>query len=189
MMTLRYLLSLTMLAFALGHSCAEEKSGILGEIELKWPGIHYQVMFVKRIPADRLLVGVRIVATATAPAAGTLIGIPVPIPPNANKYDIAAGYYHPLPFSLASSGMVDDLSQRKFPALAPIVQYRSAAILAYLKPGQGHLLTLQFAVPPPPPPVSDAGQTPPAQTVSFYFTNAKGGINKIALPPPGNLKP
>ena len=35
----------------------------LGEVETTWPGIRYQIFRVERMPPDRLLVGVRIVAT------------------------------------------------------------------------------------------------------------------------------
>ena len=52
-----------------------------------------------------------LVATAQAPAGGTLVGYPVPVPPGLTPNQIALGDYRPQPFSLASSVMIDDLSK------------------------------------------------------------------------------
>jgi hypothetical protein len=183
---MRYLLIFILLLADFAHLNAEEKSDVLGEGDSNWPGIRYQITDIQRIPPDRLLVVVRILATAQASAAGTLIGFPVQIPPNANKYDVAAGYYHPRPLSLASSVMVDDLTQQKFLVLPPVAphgkKYRPGDVLDSLRPGGRDVLTIQFAVPPPPPP-PQAGQPPVKQTLSFLLTNAKELIRKIAIPP------
>jgi hypothetical protein len=157
------------------------------EIESIWPGIHIQINYVQRIPPDRLLVGVALVATADAPAKGTLIGTPQPIPANANPYDVAAGFYRSLPFSMTSSVMTDDISLTTYSPLDPIAapgkRYRPAILLETLLPGQSARITLQFPIPPRPPPPAP-GQPPVQQTISFLFTNAKAPIKNIPIPPP-----
>lgn len=189
---MKYFLLLTILVAGMSPLSAAEPSSSLGEAETNWLGVNYQIIFFKRIPPERLLVGVRIVATSKAAPRGTLIGFPVPIPPNADKYAIMAGYYHPLPLSLAASVMIEDLMQQKYPALAPVAPpgriYRPGVVLDSLRPGQNLVLTVQFAVPPPPPP-PPAGQPPAKQTVSFVFPNAKGPIQKIPVPPAAAVSP
>ena len=157
------------------------------EVESNWPGIHFQIAYLQRIPPDRLLVGVILIATASAPPGGTLIGTPQVIPANADPHDVAAGYYRPTPFTMTSSVMIDDISQTQYSPQDPIAppgrKYRPAILLVTLLPGQSSMMTLQFLVPPPPPPPAP-GQPPVKQTLSFLFTNAKGVINKVPLPPP-----
>jgi hypothetical protein len=157
------------------------------EGETNWPGIHFQIMYLARIQQNHLLVGVRLYATTEAPAGGTLIGVSVPIPANAKPSDIAAGAYRPSPFTMDSSTMTDELSQKTYPVVPSVAlpghKYRPAVLLEVLTPGQGDMVTLQFEVPPPPPP-PEPGQLPIKQTLSFLFTNAKGAINKVPLPPP-----
>ena len=159
----------------------------LPEGETNWPGIHFQIAYLKRLPQNHLLVGVRLFATDKAPPNGTLIGIPVPIPANANPRDIAAGYYRPSPFTMDSSVMTDELTQQTYPVVPSIAppghKYRPAVLLGSLAPGQSDMITLQFKIPPPPPP-PEPGQPPAKQTLSFLFTNAKGPITGVPLPPP-----
>ena len=158
----------------------------LPEGETNWPGIHFQIMYLKRIQQNHLLVGVRLFATSQAPAGGTLIGSPVPIPANADPRDIAAGLYRPSPFTMESSVMTDELTQKAYPVVPSIAppghKYRPAVILETLAPGQSDTVTLQFEVPPPPPPPKP-GDPPVKQTLSFLFTNAKGEIKNVPLPP------
>lgn len=167
---------------------AQQKSDVIGEAETNWPGIDYQIFAIERIPPDRLVVGIRVVATAKAPPQGTLLGTPVPIPPNADKFAIQAGIYHPLPLSFASSVMTDELTKQTYPALRPISppgrKYIPSAVLSTLRPGGIAILTLQFAVPPPPPPPSPSAPGPVKQTLSFLFPNAKGPIVHVPIPPP-----
>lgn len=184
-------MKLLIFALTLNFSClslhAQENSAQKLEVETNWPGIDFQITYVARIPPDRLLVGVMLVATAGAPAQGTMIGTPQPIPANANPSDIAAGYYRPAPFTMKSSVMIDDISQTQYFPLHPIAppgkKYRPAVLLETISPGQTSMMTLQFSVPPPPPPPA-IGQPPVKQTLSFTFTNAKGPISHVPLPPP-----
>ena len=156
------------------------------EVESSWPGIHFQIAYLQRIPPDRLLVGVILIATASAPPGGTLIGTPQTIPPNADPHDVAAGYYRPAPFTMTSSVMTDDISQTQYSPLVPVAppgrKYRPAILLETLLPGQSSMMVLQFSVPPPPPP-PEPGQPPVKQTLSFLFTNAKSAIKNIPIPP------
>jgi len=142
---------------------------------------------IQRIPPNRLVVGVRLLATAKAPPQGTLLGIPVPIPPNADKQAIQAGIYHPRPLSFASSVMTDELTKQTYPALHPISppgrKYIPSAVLSTLRPRGNAIFTLQFAAPPPPPPPSPSAPGPVKQTLSFLFTNAKGPIAHVPIPP------
>ncbi len=157
------------------------------EGKTNWPGIHYQIMYLARIQQNHLLVGIRLFATNEAPAGGTLIGVPVPVPANANPSDIAAGAYRPSPFTMDSSVMTDDLTQKTYPVVPSVAlpghKYRPAVLLETLAPGQGDMVTLQFEVPPPPPPPAP-GLPPVKQTLSFLFTNANGAITHVPLPPP-----
>ena len=153
------------------------------EVETAWSGIQFQLVKIERILDERLLVVVRIVATAQAPATGTLIGVKTPVLPGATLEDLRSGY-EPRPFSLASSVMIDDLTSQRFPALAPIFppgkEYAPAEILAYLSPGRAEVLTLQFKVPPAA--LRADGPASEKQTVSLLLTNAKAPITGISLP-------
>jgi len=154
------------------------------EVETIWPGIHFKFVRIERILDERLLVVVRIVATPQAPIAGTLIGVKQPAPAGATPEELRSGRYEPLPFSLASSVMIDDFTLQRFPALAPVFppgqRYAPAAILTYLSRGRAEVLTLQFKVPPSAL-IADGG-TPEKQTVSLLLTNAKAPITGIPIP-------
>ena len=154
------------------------------EVETAWSGIQFQFVKIERILDERLLVVVRIVATAQAPATGTLIGVKPLVPPGATLEDLRSGRYEPRPFSLASSVMIDDLTSQRFPALAPIFppgkEYAPAEILAYLSPGRAEVMTLQFKVPPAA--LRADGPASEKQTVSLLLTNAKAPITAIPIP-------
>ena len=165
---------------------------MIGEAETNWPGIHYQLFLMQRMEPDRLVVGVRLLAMPNAPATGTLIGWPVPIPPDAKNEAIRSGLYSPHPFSLVSSVMTDNVTKEKFPTLDPISppgrKWFPSQVLAILKPGKTLLFTVQFKIPPPPPTPTE-GQPPAKQTVSFLFTNAKSEIKNITIPPAPSSQP
>jgi hypothetical protein len=154
------------------------------EVETNWPGIHFKFVRIERILDERLLVVVRIVATPQAPVTGTLIGVKPPAPAGATPGELRSGRYEPLPFSLESSVMIDDVTLQRFPALAPIFppgqKYAPASILTYLSPGRAEVLTLQFKVPPSAL-IADGG-TPEKQTVSLLLTNAKAPMTRIPIP-------
>jgi hypothetical protein len=154
------------------------------EVETIWPGIHFKFVRIERMLDERLLVVVRIVATRQAPAAGTLIGVKPAAHAGATPEELRSGRYEPLPFSLESSVMIDDLTSKRFPALAPVFppgqQYAPASILTYLSPGRAEVLTLQFKVPPSAL-IADGG-TPEKQTVSLLLTNAKAPMTGIPIP-------
>jgi len=176
-----------LLLFALPTAVyAQPANAVIAEGDSNWPGVIYQIIALKRIPPERLLIAIRVVATAQAPPQGTAIGVPVPIPPNADKYAIKSGIYHPRPLSFASSVMTDELTKQTFPALHTISppghKYISSSILSTLMPGGATVLVLQFAIPPPPPP--DQLAAGHKQTLSFLFTNAKGPIAHVPIPPP-----
>jgi hypothetical protein len=155
----------------------------LGEVETTWPGIRYQIFHIERMPQERLLIAVRIVATPQAPPSGTLIGVSVPIPADATKEDLLSGRYSPRPLSLASSEMIDEETKQKYRPLPPVTLAGRSLIpsvtLSSLRPGQAEVLSLQFAVPTVRP-SSDSATS--KQTVSFVFPNAKGPITKVAVP-------
>ncbi len=69
----------------------------LPEGETNWHGIHFQITYLARVPPDRLLVGICLIATSQAPPGGTLIGIPVVIPPNEDPRNVA-GHQVQLPY-------------------------------------------------------------------------------------------
>lgn len=153
------------------------------EVESTWPGIVMQVIEVDRIAGNRLLVGVRLVATPNAPGT-TLIGTPPVVPPNATKEELAIGF-GPSAFSLEGSIMTEERTQEKYPMLPRNLVasgYRSSVIMASLAPREALILTIQFPAPPPPPP-DDTGKIP-KQTVSILLPRAKGPITKIVIPPP-----
>jgi hypothetical protein len=157
----------------------------LGEVLTTWPGIRYQVFLIERMPQDRLLVGVRLVATSQAPPLGTLIGVSVPIPANATREDLLSGRYSPRPLSLASSEMIDEATKQKYRPLPPVpLAGRSvppSVTLSNLRPGQAEVLSLQF----PAPPMrfsDDPGKS--KQTVTFVLPSAKGLITNVPVPAP-----
>ena len=107
----------------------------------------------------------------------TFIGVKPPIEEG------RSGSYELRPFSLASSVMiVDELTSKRFPALAPMFpgkEYAPAEILAYLSPGHAEVMTLQFKVPPASL-IADGG-TSEKQTVSLLLTNAKAPVTAIPI--------
>jgi hypothetical protein len=154
------------------------------EVETAWPGVLFQLVKIERILDERLLVVVRIVATAKAPATGTLIGIKPTVAVDGARDDGQPPTYELRPFSLASSVMIDDLTAQRFPALSPIFppgrEYAPSEILAHFPPGRAEILTLQFKVPPTAL-RADSGSA--KLTVSLLLTNAKGPISGIPIPP------
>jgi len=160
---------------------AQQPSGSPGDVETKWPGIHYQIFAIQRIGGDRVAVAVRVVATADAPKQGTLIGIKVPIPPGATKEDIKRGLYAPQPFSLAPSMIIDEKTNQQYPAVKPIGNYIGPEILCHLRPGQAESLAVQFDLPPPPP---DAMGRRPLQTATLLLFNADKPLTRVVIPPP-----
>ena len=165
---------------ALGQQSAKKPNF---DVETDWPGIHFRLDRVERILDDRLLVVVRIVATAKAPAAGTLIGIKPTLPAEGTHDNRQPPTYELRPFSLASSVMVDDLTTQKFSALPPIFplgrEYAPSEILANFLPGRAEVLTLQFKVPP-------AALRPDSgsekHTISLLLTNAKAPMMRVPVP-------
>ena len=155
------------------------------EVETNWPGIQFRLDRVERILDERLLVVIRIVATAKAPATGTLIGVKPTVAADGTREDGQSATYELRPFSLASSVMIDDLTAQRFPALPPIFppgrEYAPSEILAHFPPGRAEVLTLQFKLPPA---SLRAGSASGKYTVSLLLTNAKGPISGIPIPPP-----
>jgi hypothetical protein len=153
-------------------------------VETKWPGINFGIHRVDRIQENRLLVWVRVLASSAAPRTGTFLGTKPQIPASATKQEISAGLYNPKPFSLASSIMIDEQTQQRYPVLSPIappgVRYFPGELVNGLLPGQAHTLTIQFAAPPTAPPSN--GHKPSQKTVSFLLPGAKGPISKVAVP-------
>jgi hypothetical protein len=172
----------------IGLNCVRaqrHEEGNLGEVDTIWPGIRLQVLKVERIPANRLLAVVRLVATRQAPASGTLIGTKVAVPANIPKEEVFSGRYAPRAFSLLSSVMIHEQTQRKYPALPPADSagrnYIPGEVLGTLFPGEAEVLTVQFAAPSE---MVSAGTDAPKQTASFLLSNAKEPIGKVPIPPP-----
>jgi hypothetical protein len=96
---------------------------------------------------------------------------------------LATGRYNPRPFSLASSVMTDEQTQKKYSVLPPMVPpgkaYFPGELANGLRPGQAETLTIQFVAPPPP----DEGSSS-KQTVSFSLPGAKGPIANVPVPQP-----
>jgi hypothetical protein len=170
-----------------GVYAQDRKSGApkIPTVETKWPGVNFAIYRLERIQDNRLLVWVRVIATSKAPAKGTLLGTRPEIPPSATKDDLATGLYNTRPFSLASSEMIDNQTQRKFPVLSPVAppgqKYFPGELANGLLPGQAQTLTIQFTAPPPPP--VEEGKSA-KQTVSFLLPGAKGPIVNVPIPPP-----
>ncbi len=158
----------------------------LGSAEITtWPGIKYEVIRLQRIAGDRLLVGIKLVATDHAPKSGTLIGVKVPVPSGASPEDIQLGRYDPKPFSLATSKITEEKTGQEYAAVPPLAtgpQYIPGEIITTLVPGRSEILTVQFPLPPPPVDASGAPSRE-KQTVSLFLPNAKDPIAKIPLPP------
>jgi hypothetical protein len=174
-------------AFVLSATVHAQHTGAnLGEAKMNLTGINCQITTIKRIPPNRLLVVVRLLATTETPPEGTLIGYTVTVP-SLSKAGPPTPHVDPTPFSLASSVMTDEKTKLTYPTLPPVAPpgkaYRPGVALGFLKPNQNLVLTLQFALPPPLPPDPATGVSP-QQTVSFMFTNAKGPITHVTLPPP-----
>ena len=92
------------------------------------------------------------------------------------------------PFSLKSTVMIDEQTQRKYDVLPPLApagkKYLPGGLANVLLPGEARTLSIQFASPPAPPLIE--GREPHKQTVSFLLTGAKGPIVRVPLPPPSN---
>lgn len=143
----------------------------MGEAETNWPGIKFQVVGFKRIPTNRLLVSVAVVATPKAPVAGTaIVGKP------GNTAEAEGGNS----FSLSTSTMTDEKTSQKYAALKPDPngqQYIPGETQTLLRPGQMEIMTVQFEVPPPLP---NAGHEE-KQYVDVLLANAKSAI-KLTIP-------
>jgi hypothetical protein len=174
----------TVLFLAISLGCIQaqrDDGGNLGAVDTVWPGVRYELVRVERIPPDRLLVAVRLVATRQAAPSGTFIG--TKMSKDAPKNELVSAQYAPRPFSLASSQMVGDQTGERYPALSPITsgaQYIPGEILTTLLPGEAEILTVQFAAPAS---MASAGSRAPKQTASFLFPNAKAPIAKVEIPP------
>jgi hypothetical protein len=185
-MQIRFLI-LCLLAFSL-HALGQDASNSnktpdTPYVESTWPGVQMQILEVKRIPKNRLLVVIGLWASPQAPGS-TLIGIPPVIPPTATKEEIAAGF-GPTSFSLEGSTMIEDLTHQKYDMVPPDptgMVYRPSMILGSISPGQALYMTIQFPAPPPPPP-DEMGHIP-RQTVTILLPRAKGPITKVVVPPP-----
>ncbi len=152
------------------------------EVGSTWPGIQMQILKVVRIPGNRLLVEVRLLASPKAPQV-TMIGYPPVIPTDATKEELETGF-GPSPYSLEVATMTDERTQQRYNALRPNPKgpyYLASVVLASLSPGQGQYMTVQFPVPPPPPP-DDSGHVP-KQMVSILLPKAKGPIAGVVIPP------
>jgi hypothetical protein len=168
---------------------AQDRSGHsknLGEVESKWPGILLAIARIERIEDNRLLVFVRVTATAKSSPSGTFLGMGRPIPAGANATDLPPEDLRP--FSLNSTVMIDEQTQRKYDVLPPLAppgkKYLPAGLANVLLPGEARTLSIQFASPPASPLIE--GREPHKQTVSFLLTGAKGPIVRVPLPPPSS---
>ncbi len=168
---------------------AQDRSGRaenLGEVESRWPGIILAVSRIERIQDNRLLVFVRVNATTKSSPAGTFLGMGRPVPAGANLNDLAEEDLRP--FSLTSTVMIDEQTQRRYEVLPPLAsagkKYLPSGVANVLLPGEARTLSIQFASPPVPPLMK--GKEPPKQTVSFLLTGAKGPIARVPLPPPAS---
>lgn len=183
----------TILSLPTGTVHAQTTTTPLGDVKTIWPGIHFQVTVLKRIPPDRLLAVVQIVATPQTPPPGLELSVPNPNkpPPNMDPRT-AALLFPPKPFSLESATMTDELSQQQYSTLPPVAppghSYRPGKVLDFLRPGDSVILTLQFPIPPPPPP-PPGSTVPPKQTVSFLFPKAQGPMIHIAVPAAAGAMP
>ncbi|MBE2178929.1 MAG: hypothetical protein IAE97_00455 [Chthoniobacterales bacterium] len=158
----------------------------LPAVATEWPGVSYEVVRIERLPENRLLVLFQIAAGKGAAPKGTFVGVPTPIPPNANPDDIRSGRYDPKPFSIAATTMIDETTGSRYPALPPVapphIVYPYPEVLVTLAPGgKSRMLSLQFQAPPALPDAS--GKVPP-QSVSFLLPKAKGALTRVPVPPP-----
>lgn len=162
---------------------AQTPPSVLGEAETEWPGIRFQIFNVVAIPGNRLLIGVRVVASATAPKEGTLIGTKVPVPASATPTDIEQGLYNPVAFSLESAVMIDEKTKKEYKAVAPQPgeNYLSGPLLCSLRPLQAEAMAVQFTAPPI---EYDEKGRPLKRTVSVILPKAKTPINNVVLPLP-----
>ena len=174
------------LAGVLSARAQKADKGYLAEVETKWPGVRFAIQLLERIQDNRLLVVVRVIATSKAERSGTFLGTKPEIPAGTSKEEIASGRYGPKPFSLASTVMTDDQTQRTYPVLPSVApvgkKYLPSELGIGLLPGQSETLTIQFAAPSAPPPI-DEGK-PARQTVSFLLPGAKEPVDGVPVPPP-----
>ncbi len=156
------------------------------DVATTWPEVHYQVFHIERIAGDRLVLGVRIYATSSAPLAGTFIGVIVPVPKYATPEMIGSGMYRPRAVSIKSAVLTDDATQHQYQTVAPDPagpNYFPPEVLATLHPLEARSMAIVFPCPPPPP--IESGITPDKQTISLSLPNAKGPIMRMTLPPVG----
>ena len=154
------------------------------DVATTWPEIHFQVFQIDRIAGHRLVVFVRVYASANAPVGGTFIAATISIPKDATPSMIDSGLYAPKPFSLESAIMTDEATKQTYPTLKPDLagpSYFPGKIIETLRPKEADMMSIQFPAPPPPPSVD--GGPPPTQTISILLPNAKGPITGIIIPP------
>ena len=163
-----------------GSLCAQERRARASnfEADTKWPGILFSISGLERIQDNRLLVSVRVVATAKAARSGTFLGT------MSGQRDSSGSPTYLRPFSLDSAVMTDDQTQQKYPALPPVAPpgkaYFPGELVNNLFPGQGETLTVQFAAPPWEP-GSGEGRSA-KQTVTFLLPGASRPIANVPVP-------
>lgn len=167
--------------FLLASVWAEDKAAY--EVESNWPGVVMKVAEIKRIPEDRMVIVVRLVATQDAPR-DTLIGYQEKIPESATPEQVAFGLYTPSAFSLKASTVTDEQTGKTFEVAKPKdddIALAPTSIMSRLNRGRSLLLAVYFQIPPPLPLGADG--KPPKHTFSLQLPNAKGLITKIPVPP------
>jgi len=163
---------------------AQQPPDILGEVDTTWPGIHFQIFHVERIVGNRVLIGVKVVATPQAPTLGTQISVQAPIPKDVDPSLVRFGHYGMAPFSLDKAVMTDERTKQAYPVVPSDPagpHYLPGQMIGTLHPNEAEVMTIQFDVPPPPP---DGNGNIPKKIVSILLPNAKGPITRIEIPPP-----
>lgn len=179
-MKLQPLLLLVSASFFLFPLVHGQETVSLGKTSANWPGIEWEITRIERVEQDRLLMVVRVHAGEKA-ANLTLLGFPqtTPSPGTAADTDI------PDPLSLRSAVLVDDATQRKYPAFGELPRkpfYGPNEMLTTIRPGEWIQMSVLF----PSPPTSVAGPDGkvPVQKVSVFLPHAKAPITNLILPPP-----
>lgn len=164
-------------------SPSHAQTAAMPEVATTWPGISYRITQVQKIPGNRLLVVVCVHALRNAAPGGTLIGIPVPIPPGTPPAVIATGQFLPKPFSIEAATMTDDRTHQVYNTVKPDgsgPHYVPATLITTLHPGQGDYMTIQFPYPPPAP--AEPGAVPVPPKVTLLIPNAVGPLKGLILP-------
>ncbi|MGB8352261.1 MAG: hypothetical protein WCD79_00075 [Chthoniobacteraceae bacterium] len=152
------------------------------EVESNWPGLLMQLMSLKRLPDDHVMVLVRLQTTSKSPPS-TLIGVRVPIPPGTTKAELQSGAFTPQPFSFAGAVMTDEWTKEVYPVVPPAPKATAVApfaIMTNLRQGQAFVIAVEFKVPPP---LDDGTGHPMKQIVSLALPNAKAAFVNLPIPP------